>query len=64
MAPGKILFTLIPYLPTSFDNVFAQFATAALVEFETPKLSIGCLTDVEMILIILPSPNFFHMRNN
>ena len=41
MAPGKILLTLIPYLPTSFDNVFAQFATAALVEFETPKLSIG-----------------------
>ena len=54
VAPGKTLFTVIPYLATSKLNVFAQPATAALVAFETPKPFNGCFTEVEIILIILP----------
>ena len=52
--PGKILFTVIPNLPTSAARVFAQLATAPRIVFETPKSGIGCLTEVEIILIIRP----------
>ena len=57
--PGRTLFTVIPYKPNSSDNVFAQFATAALIVLETPKPGIGAFTEVEIIFIILPNEFFF-----
>ena len=46
--------TVIPNWATSFDQVFAQDAVAPLIVFDTPKFSIGILTDVETIFITRP----------
>jgi len=37
-------------------NVFAQLATAPRIEFETPSPLIGCLTEVDTMLMIRPRP--------
>ena len=52
--PGKILFTVIPHLDTSNENVFDHEATAPRIVLETPNPCMGCLTEVEIILIIRP----------
>ena len=44
---------------SSADIVFDQFATAFLIVLLTPKPGIGSLTEVEIILIILPKHSFF-----
>ena len=54
-----MLLTVIPYLPISLDKVFDQLATAPLVVLDKPKFGIGSLTDVEIILIILPKSFYF-----
>ena len=54
VAPGKTLFTVMPYWPTSLASVFAQLPTAARMVLDTPKPCKGAFTDVEMILIIRP----------
>ena len=54
VAPGRTLFTVIPYCPNSPARVLLQFATAPRIVFDTPKLGKGCFTEVEMMLIILP----------
>ena len=52
--PGKILLTVIPYSATSLDNVFAQLAIAHRTVLETPRLSMGAFTEIEIIFTILP----------
>ena len=52
--PGRILFTVIPFLATSKESVFAHDATAPRIVLETPNPCMGCLTEVEIILIIRP----------
>ena len=52
MAPGNTLFTVTLNLATSPANVLLQLATAALIVLETPRLGSGCLTDVEMMLMM------------
>ena len=52
--PGNTLFTVIPNSPNSNESVFAQLATAPRIVFDTPRPLIGCLTEVEIIFIILP----------
>ena len=57
--PGNILFTVIPHLDTSNENVFAHEATAPRMVLETPNPCIGCLTEVEIMLIIRPYFSLF-----
>jgi hypothetical protein len=45
-------------------NVFPQFATAPRTVFETPKPFNGCLTEVEITLIMRPYPEAFMDGNN
>ena len=52
--PGSTLFTVIPNGPSSPASVFAQFATAPRIVFETPSPGIGAFTDVEMMLMMRP----------
>lgn len=54
MKPGKRLLTVMPKEASSLDMVFAHDATAARMVLETPRLSRGIRTDVEMTLMILP----------
>ncbi len=44
---------------SSRDSDFDHDAMAPLSVFESPMLSIGSRTDVEMMLTILPLPAFF-----
>ena len=39
--------------------VLLQFATAPRMVFDTPKLAKGCLTEVEIILMMRPNPAAF-----
>ncbi len=57
--PGNILLTVILNCPSSLAMVFAHDATAPLVVLETPRLSIGIFTDVEITLMMRPYPSFF-----
>src|SRR5690606_39569531 len=52
--PGKRLFTVIPYDPSSEASVLAQLATAPRTVLETPSPRMGTFTEVEMTLIIRP----------
>src|SRR5690606_8445870 len=54
VAPGTTLLTVIPNVPNSLAKVLDQLATAPLTVFDTPRLSNGIFTDVEIIFIILP----------
>src|SRR5450755_198954 len=56
VSPGRILLTVILYCPISLASVFDQAATASRMVLETPRLGKGVLTEVEMILMILPYP--------
>ena len=56
VAPGKMLFTVIPYGASSVAIVLDQFPTAPLTVLETPNPFNGILTEVEIIFIILPKP--------
>ena len=60
VAPGNILLTVTPKGPSSDDKVLLQFATAPRIVFDTPRPGIGCFTDVEIILIILPNCFFLN----
>ena len=59
VAPGSTLFTVIPNCPNSFAIVLLQLATAPRMVFDTPKLAKGCLTEVEIILMMRPNPAAF-----
>src|SRR5665647_1912502 len=52
--PGSTLFTVIPNCPNSFAKVFDQLATAPLIVLETPRPTIGCFTEMEIIFTIRP----------
>ena len=51
--PGRILFIVMQGL-NSLERDFAHEPIAPLSVFESPILSIGSLTDVEIIFTILP----------
>src|SRR5690625_3745448 len=52
--PRRTLFTVIPCGPNSFAMVLLQLATAPRIVLLTPSPSIGCFTEVEIMLIIRP----------
>ena len=52
--PGRTLFTVMPNGASSAAIVFAQFATAPRIVFESPRFLIGVTTDVEMMLTMRP----------
>ncbi len=57
MNPGRILLIVIQ-AGNSLDRDLDHDAIAPLKVFESPILSMGSLTDVEMIFTILPLPDF------
>src|SRR5690606_27383849 len=54
VAPGKTLFTVRPYAPSSLESVLAQDATAPRMVLLTPRPFKGIFTEVEIILMIRP----------
>ena len=55
--PGRTLL-IVMHVGSSRESDFAHDAIAPLKVFERPMFGIGSLTDVEMMLTILPIPAF------
>ena len=56
MRPGAIVFTVIPFGPTSRASVFIQPTTPGRSAFERARLSIGARTELDSMLTIRPRP--------
>ena len=59
VAPGRMLFTVMPKGASSRDRVLAHKATEPRTVLETPSPGMGCLTEVETMLMIRPKSSLF-----
>src|SRR6185312_8794396 len=57
--PGMTLFTVTPQVATSFASVRANPVTAARTLFERIRLSTGCLTAIDVMLMMRPHSRSF-----